>query len=185
MARCTARSLLVLAAGLWTIAGPASGSASSQGKPASPSAQEREETSRSDANYVRLDVFASRGATPAADLAAADFEILEDNAPQQIESFERVAPAPGNPAGSKARVFVLFLDAPHLSPAGAERLKTTVADALDKAIGPDDLVAVMTPDMSAANLAFEKKTIGIRDMLGKYWAPGGASDLSKRDGLES
>ena len=121
--------------------------------PAQPGASQRDApTARSAANYVRLDVFASRGQAPVADLAAVDFEVLEDNAPQQIESVERVSIAP---AGPRARVFVLFLDAPHLSQAAAERLTGTVADQVDKVIAPDDLVAVMTPDMSAANLSFD------------------------------
>lgn len=139
-------------------------------------------TARSSANYVRLDVFASRGQSPAADLAAGDFEVLEDNAVQQIDSFERVSTTPPGP---RARVFVLFLDAPHLSPAAVERLTGTVADQVDKVIAPDDLVAVMTPDMSAANLSFDRKTLGVREMLEKYWAPGGRFDLEKRSSIES
>jgi len=151
--------------------------------PARPGGSQRDApTARSSANYVRLDVFASRGQAPVADLAAVDFEVLEDNALQQIDSFERISIAP---AGPRTRVFVLFLDAPHLSPAAAERLTSTVADQVDKVIAPDDIVAVMTPDMSAANLSFDRKTLGIRDMLEKYWAPGGRFDLEKRSSIES
>src|SRR5215470_20119561 len=47
-------------------------------------------TFRTEANYVRVDVFPTRDGAPIADLAATDFEVLEDRVPQKIEQFERV-----------------------------------------------------------------------------------------------
>ena len=50
----------------------------------------------------------------------------------------------------RARVFVLFLDTYHVEIDGSHNIRKPLVDALDRLIGPDDLVAVMTPEMSAA-----------------------------------
>src|SRR5216683_6639898 len=47
-------------------------------------------TFRTEANYVRVDAYPTKDGTPIADLTQADFEILENGAPQKIEQFERV-----------------------------------------------------------------------------------------------
>jgi len=48
-------------------------------------------TFRAEANYVRVDVFPTmRDGAAVTDLTAADFEVVEDRAPQKIEQFERV-----------------------------------------------------------------------------------------------
>src|SRR5215813_1293902 len=101
---------------------------------ATPAAQQDQlplPTFRTEANYVRVDVFPTRDGAPIADLTAADFEVFEDKAPQKIEQFERVViraagsgegrPEPNTVAQSlqaiqdpRARVFVLFLDPKHV-----------------------------------------------------------------------
>jgi hypothetical protein len=45
---------------------------------------------RSEANFVRVDVFPTRNGAPVKDLVAADFEVLEDGVLQKVESFEFV-----------------------------------------------------------------------------------------------
>ena len=87
--------------------------------------------------------------------------------PQKIEQFERVVVRGGIPQdlrrepnsveegrqaaqNPRARVFVVFLDINHVSIDGSHRIRQPLIDALDRLIGPDDLVAVMTPEMSAA-----------------------------------
>src|SRR5438270_8609499 len=59
---------------------------------ASSTAQEqpRPPTFRRDANYVRVDVYPTRGGVSATDLRQDDFEVLEDKVPQRIEQFEHV-----------------------------------------------------------------------------------------------
>ena len=47
-------------------------------------------TFRTEANYVRVDAYPTKDGAPIADLTRADFEILENGAPQKIEQFERV-----------------------------------------------------------------------------------------------
>src|SRR5262249_50717518 len=47
-------------------------------------------TFRTEANYVRVDVFPTKGGVPVADLTQDDFEVLEDRVTQRIEQFEHV-----------------------------------------------------------------------------------------------
>ena len=47
-------------------------------------------TFRTDANYVRVDVYATRDGKPVTDLRAEDFELREEGEPQRIEQFEYV-----------------------------------------------------------------------------------------------
>ena len=48
-------------------------------------------TFRTEANYVRVDVYATRDGVPLTDLRREDFEILEEKAPQTIEQFEHIS----------------------------------------------------------------------------------------------
>ena len=50
----------------------------------------------------------------------------------------------------RARVFVLFLDPRHVDLKGSMQVRRPMIDALNTLIGGDDLIAVMTPEMSAA-----------------------------------
>src|SRR3977135_1632270 len=47
-------------------------------------------TFRTEANYVRVDVYPTKDGAPVTDLRQEDFEVLEAGAPQKIEQFERV-----------------------------------------------------------------------------------------------
>src|SRR5262249_39105262 len=84
-------------------------------------------TFRTEANYVRVDAYPTKGGAPVADLTREEFEILDSGQPQKIEQFERVVIRaagsqesriePNTVAESRsmvesprARVFVLFLD---------------------------------------------------------------------------
>src|SRR5438034_11340653 len=52
--------------------------------------QSQNPTFRSEANYVRVDVFPTANGVPVADLRQDEFQILEDGAPQKVEQFEHV-----------------------------------------------------------------------------------------------
>ena len=54
------------------------------------SGQDQRPTFRTEANYVRVDVFPTIDGSPVADLGQDDFEIFEDRARQRIEQFEHV-----------------------------------------------------------------------------------------------
>lgn len=149
-------------------------------------AQPPQPTFRTEANYVRVDVFPTKDGAPVLDLQQDDFELLEGGVPQKIEQFEHVAIRAAGPQDTRieptsvaesrqmaqnprARVFVVFLDTYHVELTGSHNIRRPLVEALDHVIGPDDLVAVMTPEMSATDIAFARKTITIEGFLGRYW----------------
>jgi VWFA-related protein len=158
-------------------------------------------TFRTEANYVRVDAYPTKDGAPVADLTQADFEVLENGVPQKLEQFEHVAirgnlpqetrTEPNTIAQSRqalenprARVFVVFLDVNHVSVEGSHAIRKPLVDALNRLIGPDDLVAVMTPEMAAGDLAFARKTTTIEGFLTRYWTWGERDQLISRDPQE-
>jgi VWFA-related protein len=143
-------------------------------------------TFRTEANYVRVDVYPTRNGAPVTDLRSEDFEVLEDKVPQKIDQFEHILVQGGGPQDARrepntvaesrqaatdprARVFVLFLDINHVELAASRAIRTPLIEALDRLIGPDDLIAVMTPDMSASDITFARRTTTIEGFLSRYW----------------
>ena len=81
----------------------------------------------------------------------------------------------------RARVFVLFLDIYHVDVDGSHNIRKPLVDALDRVIGADDLVGVMTPEMSARDITFARKTTTIDGMLTRYWYWGERDRLNPVD----
>ena len=142
-------------------------------------------TFRTDASYVRVDVFATANGRPVADLTAEDFEVFEDDQRQTIAQFEYVnvrAAAPDvirqEPAtvaqsrapsiDPRARVIVLFLDSAHVDDASTARIRQPLLTMLRGMLVESDLIAVMTPDMSARDLAFTHKTELLENILERH-----------------
>lgn len=143
----------------------------------------RQPTFRVEANFVRVDVYPTNAkGEPVTDLTADDFEILEDNRAQAITQFERVAvstttareerrdPVSADDgrrqaADPRRRVYVVFLDTWHTTFEGAVRARRPLVNMLERLIGPDDLFAVMTPDMDPRHITFARRTETIEDML--------------------
>jgi VWFA-related protein len=155
---------------------------------ASPRAQSQSAppTFRTGANYVRVDVYPTRGGVPVTDLQREDFELFDDKVPQTIDEFEHLVIRSAGPQETRrepntiaesrqalleprARVFVLFLDIGHVELAASRRIRTPLIEALDRLIGPDDLIAVMTPDMSPRDVTFARRTTTIEGFLSRYW----------------
>ena len=158
-------------------------------------------TFRTEANYVRVDIYPTKDDAPVTDLTQADFEILEGNAPQKIEQFEHVVIRQAGPQdirvepntvreslamaqASRARLIVLFLDTYHVEIEGSRAIRKPLVDALDKLIGQDDLVAVMTPEMSATDITFARKTTTIDGFLTRYWHWGERSRMIPADPVD-
>ena len=80
----TAALGLVLAASVTFGTRPAALSQASQEQPQPPP------VFRTEANYVRVDVYPTRDGKPVLDLTAADFQIAEDGVAQKVESFEHI-----------------------------------------------------------------------------------------------
>jgi VWFA-related protein len=158
-------------------------------------------TFRTEANYVRVDVFPTKNGAPILDLKQEDFEILESGTPQRIEQFEHILIRGGGAqstlvepntvrdsramlASTRARVFVVFLDVGHVTVAGSHHIRQPLTTMLDRLVGPDDVVGVMTPDMSPTDIAFGRKTTTIEDFLSRHWYWGESQQIQKHDPVE-
>jgi VWFA-related protein len=127
-------------------------------------------TERPESNYVRIDLFASQDGRPIDNLSRDEIELQEDGVPQTIDSFEQVQIGSGAASASRARVFVVFLDTYHTQIEGSSSLRIPLIRFLDRLIGPDDLVAVMTPEMSAGEMVFGRKGVVISNIMQSDWA---------------
>jgi VWFA-related protein len=190
MARVSALALVVAAASLVSAQSPSPPAQPPQTAPAAPF--------RTEANYVRVDVYPTRDGQPVTDLTQADFEILEDKAPQKIDAFEHITIRGNLPQDTRrepntvgesrammqdprARVFVLFLDINHVEIEASRRIRQPLITALDQIIGPDDIVGVMTPEMSARDVTFARKTTTIEGLLSRHWYWGERDRLNAVD----
>jgi VWFA-related protein len=145
-------------------------------------------TFRTGANYVRVDMYASKDGKPVEDLKQDEIEILEDGVPQKIDAFEHVKVRTLNPEESRvepntvsesrrmasdprARVFVIFLDTYHTQIEGSAKMRQPLMNFLNRVLGPDDMVAVMTPEMAATEITFARKTTVFSKMFDQnlFW----------------
>ena len=144
---------------------------------------------RVETNFVRVDVYPTKDGKPLAGLKAEDFEVLEDGVVQQIKTFEHVLISPAGPqaerrepssqrdmmqqaANPRSRVFVIFLDTWNVSVTGSHNIAEPVIRLVDRIIGPDDLVGIMTPEMAASQVILARKTQVIEEGLRTNWAWG-------------
>jgi len=118
-------------------------------------------------NTLRVDLFAVRDGGPVDDLRQDELQLLEDGVPQTIESFERVAVAPGSP---RSRVFVVFVDTYHTTIEDESSARLPLVRMLDRLIERDDLVALMTPELAAGDLTFRRKAEVLSDLMQADWA---------------
>jgi VWFA-related protein len=156
---------------------------------------------RTEANFVRVDAYVTSGGQPVQDLRQEEFEVLEDGVPQQVRTFEHVVVRAANPleagpepntvsesrqmaAEAKARLFVLFLDTYHITLSSAVHVKQALVRVLQRMLGPDDLVAVMTPEMSAAGITFARRTSTIEEMLDQAWHWSRRESITNYDPIE-
>jgi VWFA-related protein len=154
--------------------------------PAAQSPQDPTPTFRSGANYVRVDMYATRDGEAIQDLQASELEVLENGVPQKIEDFEHVVVRqPGTPepprarenlrasreaaADPRSRVFVIFLDTYHTQIEGSTIMRKPLVAFLDRVLGPDDLVALMTPEMAGSDIALGNKTKVIQEIISTDW----------------
>ena len=143
---------------------------------------------RGGTNLVRVDVLATSGGVPVQDLAAGEFAIFEDGAPQKIETFEHIviSPTPGRArvdpsspsqavqeaADPHRRVFVIYLDSEHVDFVGSQNIKEPLIEFMNRVMGDDDLVGVMTPEMGPQQITFARKTEVMARGLRDNWAWG-------------
>jgi VWFA-related protein len=157
-------------------------------------------TFRTEANFVRVDVFATQRGAPVRDLKLEDFHVLEDGVPQKLSSFEYVQVRTGTPQelrqepntiqqsrdelkNPRARVFVLFLDKGQVSVEGAWHAREPLVRLLDRLMGPEDLIGLMTPEMAPSDIVFARKTDVVTSGLRDKW-PWGERHTLERDDIE-
>jgi VWFA-related protein len=156
----------------------------------------------SEANYVRVDVYPTTvQGVPVTDLKQEDFEVFDDGVPQKIAQFQHIEVRGNTPQDTRrdpnnvadmrammmdpnARVFALFLDLTHVSVAGSHEIRKPLTNLLDRAIGQDDLVGVMTPAMSALDVTFSRKNTTIETFLEKHWDWGRSTSELLTDPVE-
>ncbi len=181
------RALRTRRRSLWVLVAVAAGAAALAAARQDPPAQQANSTQPQptftvEANYVRVDLYPTAGGLPVEDLAEQDLEVLEDGVVQKIVAFERVSIGRPRPdalriepgtvadsramaANARARVFVLFLDTNHVDAGASRTIGKPLVNALNSLIGAEDLVAVMTPGMSAADVTFARRTATIESLL--------------------
>ncbi len=185
---------------LWAQSGPPPQGGAAQA-PAAQKEPEQRPVFRGGANFVRVDVFATKNGVPVDDLKAEDFEIAEDGDPQAVETFEFVKIQTGGDATTRveprtvresremaadprARVFVLFLDTYHVGQASAINVRRPLINMLNRLAGPEDLIALMTPDMAASDITFTRRTDRIADLIDRAGFWGQRGELIKKDPID-
>ncbi len=133
-----------------------------------------------------MDVYPTVDGRILGDLKAEDFELREDGVAQTLDRVEFVDPGPAVPdaarvepnsvqqaldaaADPRARLFVIFIDTYHLHWTSGYRAYLAFADMLGRQIGERDLVAIMTPEMSAASITFGRRTAVIEEVLQRHF----------------
>ncbi len=156
---------------------------------------------RGGASLVRVDAYPTLEGRAVTDLTVADFEVLEDGVPQKVESFELVQVRAGGPQetrrepntvrealamaeDARARIFVIYLDTYFTDIPGSHRIQRSLVKLLDRIVGDDDLFAVMTPDMSARDLALARRSTTMEGYLSKHWFWGQRGRLYPDDPVE-
>jgi len=163
--------------------------------------QPQQPTFRAGTNVVRVDLYATRDGKMIDDLKQSEVDVLEDGVKQTIESFERVVVRPpvsqelrAEPntvaesrqmaADARARIFVIFLDTYHTRFANAARMRAPLQQFLDRVVGQDDLVGLMTPEMSAREVTLGRRTTVVSRLLdNSFW--GRREQLADNDPVEN
>ena len=106
-------------------------------------------TFRGGANYVRVDMYATRDGEAIQDLEASELEVLENGVPQKIEDFEHVVVREAGArttrrevngiresrdaaADPRSRVFIVFLDTYHTQIEGSTIMRKPLAAFLER-----------------------------------------------------
>src|SRR5688572_18496332 len=162
--------LMVLLVGLAVRGSAQQEPPAAQGPPSDP----QQPTFRAGINYVAVDVIVTdRKNAPVIDLRQEDFEVFEDGRPQPIEEFRLIridgTPRPDAPAPRRirtrddeqteagredVRVVAILLDDYHTRKLTALSVKEPLTKFIETQLGPDDLVAVVSPLTPVSEVLF-------------------------------
>jgi VWFA-related protein len=144
-------------------------------------------TFRVGATFVRVDAFVTKDGKPVTDLTPDDIELSEDGVRQTIRTFEyvnipsavlqtssrrdpeTVAESRERVADPRRRVFVLFLDTYHTAQGSSMGSRKAFLRFLQRMVGPDDLIAGVTPEMSLDAISFGSRTDSLESFLNDLW----------------
>ncbi len=153
--------------------------------PAQAPAQEPERAQqppiRTGINFVRVDaIVTDRQGNPVLDLKPEEFQVSEDNKPQKIETFSVVkidadaqldaAPPTqirsasderAEAARPDVRLFVLLLDDYHVRRGNDMSVRKPLIEFVQNQLAPADMVAIMYPLTSVAELHFTRDRVGL------------------------
>ena len=131
--------------------------------PPAPAGDASQPVFRAGINFVRVDVIATdKQGNPVTDLTQDDFEIVEDDTKQAIETFRLVKIDTTSPVetpgrlqtradeetaaqNEDARIFVFFLDEYHVRLGNSMAARKHLIEFVQTQLGPKDLVSVMYP----------------------------------------
>ncbi len=147
-------------------------------------------------------IVTDRQGTPADNLTAADFEVIEDGKPQAIGSFRLIRVQTRQEPGGEAprtirtfedeetelarddvRIIVILLDDYHVSRISAMNLRGWLRRFIDTQIGAYDLVALMYPMTPTAALTFTRDTFALTSVIDKF--EGRRGDYMPRNDIEA
>lgn len=156
---------------------------------------------RAGANLVRVDTYISLNGTAITDLKPEEIQVFEDDRPQKLESLELIEARGAVPqtqrtdptniadmrddAANASRLFTLFFDRFHVSVAGSYHANKPIVETLDRVIGPDDMLGVMTPEMSPSAVTFSRRTASVERMIRDNWAWGVKDQVATMSPKES
>jgi VWFA-related protein len=136
------------------------------GNPAPQAQDQQPPIFRAGINFVRVDVIVTdKNGNPVNDLKPGDFEIIEQKAPQKIETFKLIsldgglAPGPDGPpreirtdadeeaeaAREDVRLFAFFLDDYHVQRGASMAARNQLARFVETQLGPSDMIGMMYP----------------------------------------
>ncbi len=154
-------------------------------------------------DYVRVDVIVTdKAGNAVSDLKASDFEIVEDGAPQTIESFKLVelnggliqgADGPPRPirsdldeeleaARDDVRLFGIFLDDYHVRATTSMSARTQLSRFIETQLGPSDMVGLMYPLSPVTTMRFTRNHATISGALQQFL--GRKYDYTPRNPIE-
>jgi hypothetical protein len=82
-------------------------------------------------------------------------------------------------------VFVIFLDTYHTQIEGSATMRQPLINFINRLLGPDDFVALMTPEMAATEITLGRKTTVITKLLEREWLWGRRGRLPGADNDET
>src|SRR5690349_15707036 len=162
-------------------------------------AAQSQPTFRVGATYVRVDAYVTQDGKPVTDLKPEELEVYEDGVRQIIRNFELVSVPQGNlqtaprtdprtvaemrerVADPRRRVFVLFLDTYNSKIGSSMSARKAFKKFVEELVGPEDLIAGMTPEMSPEALSFGSRTEALDSFLDSVW---GRRDSIRQDNEE-